>query len=229
MDHKMHEFIKTEGEVTYGILTLNDFKERVWRKVVIQDDYSYDKEKYASLRYIKDDMRWANESHGNIPRYAFVIKDDTLVAVSKIMQNGWDPKPEQPWGISFTEVMKEYRNKGYASKLMQIVFDWAKQNDANLHSTSYTKMGHIKLKPLKEKLSKEYGVEHNERNEKHGWHGDINKPARVKSIEDDYQDYIKSQEMMESFIESLRRPTNNDLITFITEGVKLIFPTHKYD
>lgn len=187
----MIDHIATENNIIYGILPYYDFIDKVWSKVGRDDEGFVDMKKHRTLRYFCGDLRnmFSNKDH----RYAFVVVDDEIVAISKLMQGGFDITEETPWSIPFTEVSDDFQGLGFARKLMDIVFKWAKVNNANLESTGYTKVGYLTLKPLKEKLSIQYGVNHNERNEKHGWTGDINKPAHVQKIEDDYQKFLKRE------------------------------------
>lgn len=157
----------------------------------------YKEDEYKSLRYFLDDLNYSIYNYSDV-LYAYVIKDGALIAVSKVMKTS-----SGQWAIAYTEVREDYRNQGYASKLMESLFDFAHKHNMDLVSTAYTKLGYIKLKPLTEKLAKKYNVNYIEKDEKHGWH-ELDKEAWNTNIENDYKEYLKSiNESIHSFLDSL--------------------------
>lgn len=58
--------------------------------------------------------------------------------------------------IQFLSVDPKEQNNGYASKLIKEIFEFASKNNYSLEASSYTDIGFEKLRPVFERLSKEY-------------------------------------------------------------------------
>lgn len=78
-----------------------------------------------------------------------------VVGLSELEQ---DPKNTQNFWIKFVSVDPVYQGKGYASKLLRQIFQFAKDNGYTLEPSYYSEQGLEKLKSVIEKLSTETGV-----------------------------------------------------------------------
>ena len=68
------------------------------------------------------------------------------------------PDKESAYWMTFLSVDPEYRGKGCASQLMKEVFRFAKERGFAIESSGYSPDGWKKLKPIQNRLAKEYGV-----------------------------------------------------------------------
>ena len=78
-----------------------------------------------------------------------------VVGLSELEQ---DPQDTQNFWIKFVSVDPTYQGKGYASKLLRQIFQFAKDNSYSLEPSFYSEQGLEKLKTVIEKLSVEMGV-----------------------------------------------------------------------
>ncbi len=87
--------------------------------------------------------------------FPVVYEAGKIVGLSELEQ---DPKDLENFWIKFVSVDPEYQNKGYASKLLRQIFQFAKDNGYSLKHSFYSEQGLEKLKNVIEKLSAEIGV-----------------------------------------------------------------------
>lgn len=87
--------------------------------------------------------------------FPIVYEADKVVGLSELEQ---DPKDAQNFWIKFVSIDQAYQDKGYASKLLRQIFQFAKDNGYTLEPSFYSKQGLEKLKNVIEKLSVETGV-----------------------------------------------------------------------
>lgn len=105
---------------------------------------------YFSTRDIADLAGPAPEQY-----YVAVCEGDTIAGLSKLEH---DPKNKQNIWIKFVSVDPLYQGRGYASKLLRQIFDFAKDGGYTLDPSMYSQQGLEKLKPVIERLSLETGV-----------------------------------------------------------------------
>ncbi|MEI7765645.1 MAG: GNAT family N-acetyltransferase [bacterium] len=85
-----------------------------------------------------------------------VIKiGDKIIGLSKLQK---DPYKDKNYWIQFLSIDPEYQEKGYASKLAEEIFRFAKQEGYSLETSSYTEIGFEKLKGLFNKLAEKYSI-----------------------------------------------------------------------
>ena len=85
-----------------------------------------------------------------------VIKiGDKIIGLSKLQK---DPYKDKNYWIQFLSIDPKYQEKGYASKLAEEIFRFAKQEGYSLETSSYTEIGYEKLKDLFNKLAEQYSV-----------------------------------------------------------------------
>lgn len=103
--------------------------------------------KYFNLRSVIDDM-------GN-RFYSLVKIGEKIIGLSELEN---DPYKEKNLWIKFLSIDPEYQDKGYASKLAEEIFHFAKQEGFTLEGSSYNDEGYKKLKPLLNRLANELSV-----------------------------------------------------------------------
>lgn len=87
--------------------------------------------------------------------FPVVCEAGKVVGLSELEQ---DPKDTQNFWIKFVSVDPAYQGKGYASKLLREIFQFAKDNGYTLELSFYSEQGLEKLKSVIETLSIETGV-----------------------------------------------------------------------
>lgn len=83
--------------------------------------------------------------------YPLIKINDIIVALSELEK---DPYKENNWWIKFLSVDPKYQNKGYARKLLDEMFNYAKNNNLSLENSIYSKEGEKKLKHILEEKIK---------------------------------------------------------------------------
>lgn len=101
-------------------------------------------------------MNFPFGGHGDV-KYSIAAADGHIVGIVKIWKSTYNNYPFH--SISYFKVADEYQNRGYASKIADEVFRFAKQNNLKLGVHDYTKDGNKKLKKLFNGKTEEYGVE----------------------------------------------------------------------
>jgi GNAT superfamily N-acetyltransferase len=119
---------------------------------------------------LPQDKRFLSEEEGGVFKYpplegiSFYEKDiffpilkvgDEIVGLSKLEK---DPYKNKNLWILFISIDPKYQNKGYASRLAEEIFRYAKKEGYSLETSSYTEIGYEKLKSLFNKLAEEYSV-----------------------------------------------------------------------
>ena len=87
--------------------------------------------------------------------YPIVEIAGEIVGLAKLAR---DPYKENNFWIKFVSVDKNYSNSGYASKLIEKIFQFAKENGYSLEPSVYSKEGLEKLKNVILRFAKETGV-----------------------------------------------------------------------
>jgi len=88
--------------------------------------------------------------------YPVIEMKNKIIGLSELEQN---PDDESNYWFKFISVDPEYQNKGYASMLIEKIFEFAKKNNYSLTLSRYSEEGLQKLKNTVEKLIQETGVE----------------------------------------------------------------------
>jgi len=88
--------------------------------------------------------------------YPVISVGDNIVGIGELKQN---PHNDKNFWIGHISIDPEYEGLGYASKLAKSIFAFAKEIGYSVETSSYSDVGFQKLKPLFNKLAKEYGVE----------------------------------------------------------------------
>lgn len=87
--------------------------------------------------------------------YSLIKESQKIVGLSELEKN---PYEENVMWIKFISIDPEYQEKGYASKLAEEIFRFAKENGISLETSSYSPEGHQKLKKIFKRLSEKYSV-----------------------------------------------------------------------
>lgn len=87
--------------------------------------------------------------------FPYIKEDGVVVALAKLMKGS---KGKNTLAISFVSVDPKYQGKGYASKLYDEIFRYAKEKNMSVASTPYSDDGHRQLKTLGSRYAEKYGV-----------------------------------------------------------------------
>jgi GNAT superfamily N-acetyltransferase len=143
--------------ITTEVLNTDDLVEIIYKgEHLPQDKRFLSTEEGGVFKYfsLKKDFGWYTEDKF----YPVVKVGDKIVGLSKLQK---DPqKSKKNLWIQFLSIDPEEEGKGYASKLARKIFEFAKENEYSLETSSYSSdKGFEKLRPLFERLAKEYGIE----------------------------------------------------------------------
>ena len=92
---------------------------------------------------------------GRENRFPVVKEGNKIVGLSELEKS---PYTDKTFWIQFLSVDPKYQNKGYASRLAEEIFRFAKQEGYSLEASSYTEVGYEKLKDLFNKMAQKYSV-----------------------------------------------------------------------
>ena len=87
--------------------------------------------------------------------YSLVKIDDKIVGLSELEKN---PNQENIFWIKFISIDPEYQGQGYASKLSEEIFRFAKKNGLTLEASIYNSEGYKKIKPILNRFASEFSV-----------------------------------------------------------------------
>ncbi len=87
--------------------------------------------------------------------YPIVEVDGVVAGLAKLRQSSDDPRV---FCISFVSVDPYYQGRGYVRLLAKEIVSFAKAHGITLKATSYSQVGHERLKPLASRLMKDYDV-----------------------------------------------------------------------
>ena len=90
-----------------------------------------------------------------VRQYSIVEVDGLTVGLSELEN---DPYREGNLWLKFISVDPKYQGKGYASRLTEEVFRYAKESGYTVQPSTYTKDGDKKLKRKIEEMSEKYSV-----------------------------------------------------------------------
>jgi len=103
--------------------------------------------------------------------YSIVKNNQEILALGELEK---DPHKANNYWIKFLSVDPKYRDRGYASRLAEEIFKFAKNKNISLQSSSYTSEGEERLKNLFNKLAKKFEVDFID-GERGVWLSDISK------------------------------------------------------
>lgn len=87
--------------------------------------------------------------------YPVIKIGDKIVGLSELLKDPFDKTNKNLW-IQFLSIDPKEQGNHYGSKLAKEIFDFARQNNYSLEASRYTEDGYTKMRPVFEKLSKEY-------------------------------------------------------------------------
>jgi len=87
--------------------------------------------------------------------YSIIKEASKVIGLSELEKI---PNQEKQYWIKFVSIDPKYQGKGLASKLVEEIFRFARQEGATLESSSYSSDGYDKLKPLFNKFAEEFSV-----------------------------------------------------------------------
>ena len=96
---------------------------------------------------------------GEIPQkfFPYVKKGETIVALAQLSESMYKKDDEEKvFSISFVSVDPKFQGKGYASKLLEEIFLFAKEHKIILQNSTYTEEGEEKLFNLIQRLREKY-------------------------------------------------------------------------
>lgn len=114
-------------------------------KIITNDEVAVFK--YLDLNHL------SNREYETI--YPVVEAEDKIVGISELQKS---PYEENVYWITFISVDPKYQGKGFASKLVEEIFKFAKENNVSLRNSRYTEQGDQKLRNKIHEYSEKYNV-----------------------------------------------------------------------
>jgi GNAT superfamily N-acetyltransferase len=145
LENKENELISTETLKTDELINLiykGDFLPQDDRFLRVEDGGVF---KYFNIRDL--------DLNRNEKFYPIVKIGEKIVGLSELLKDSYN---ENNLWIQFLSIDPKEQNKGYASKLIKEIFEFTSKNNYSLEASSYTDIGFEKLRPVFERLSKEY-------------------------------------------------------------------------
>jgi GNAT superfamily N-acetyltransferase len=118
-----------------------------------QDKRFLSTEKGGVFKYFE--LSNLNDMYSKDRFYPVIKLNDEIVALSEIEKNNLK---ENNYWIKFISVDPKYQNNGYATKLIENIFKFAKENNYSLETSIYSDEGIEKIKNIVDKFEKETGV-----------------------------------------------------------------------
>ncbi len=87
--------------------------------------------------------------------YPVVENENKIIGIAGL---GKDPYKEKNLWVKFVSVDPAYQNHGAASKLLEAIFTYAKENGYSLQTSRYTDVGILKLRKKVHELAQSMGV-----------------------------------------------------------------------
>ena len=115
-----------------------------------QDNRFLSTEKGGSFRFFElQDI----QNHKEDKFFPVIKIGEKIVGLSELLK---DPFNNKNLWIQFLSIDPKEQGNKYASMLSREIFDFAKKNGYTLEASHYTEDGFIKMRPVFERLSKEY-------------------------------------------------------------------------
>lgn len=144
-----------EIEPKVEIISSQGLIERIYQGDSIPKDERFlSFEKGGVFKYfdIEDLIYMFNKSN---KLYPVIELNNLIVGISELEQ---DPNDSNNFWIKFVSIDPRYQDNGYASLLIEKIFDFAKQNNYSLEPSFYSKQGLEKLKNVVDRKIEETGV-----------------------------------------------------------------------
>ena len=97
--------------------------------------------------------------------FPVVKKGDLIVGLAEVEKSPYKGQENVVW-VKFISIDPKYQGRGYASKLLDSIFRYAKDNNLVLEISVYSLEGWEKLKKKNKELAEKYGVKIIDREEK---------------------------------------------------------------
>jgi hypothetical protein len=131
-----------------------------------------------------DDYMYSND-----PLYFVLFGDEKIIGICKI---DIFKHEKADYTISYFSIDRKHRNNKLTKLIIETLFIWLKNNNKSLSSSSWTVPGNLKLRPLLNKMSKEFGVNFQDNNRKFDNENNYNKNL-INSLEMTDSEYKKFQ------------------------------------
>ena len=138
-----------------GVKKASELRELIYKDQPLPQDRRFldTKENGGVFKYFL--IKNIIDRHSSKRVYPYVELDGEIVGLAELEQ---DPNLDKNIWVKFVSIDPKYQGKGYGSQLMNEIFKYVKEEGYSLQPSRYSDDGLVKLKPLFEKLSKEYGV-----------------------------------------------------------------------
>lgn len=118
----------------------------------VQDKRFLPIDKGGSFEFFNPDILENDQMFRNERKFAIVEEENMIVALSKIINN---PRRKDSLMVTFISVDPLFRDKGYGSKLVKEIFNYAQSNNKTLEFSGYTEIGNLKIMPVVKRCSLE--------------------------------------------------------------------------
>ncbi len=124
-----------------------------------------DKTVYNRIRFFDSStFGWSQES--SVKPYFIVLQDgNKLIGLAKIGYYSYDCSHEKEYSLSFLSIDIDYRNKGLTRVMADKLFQFLKEQNMDLNTSSYTYVGKIKLQKILNETAAKWGVKFTDKKE----------------------------------------------------------------
>ena len=153
-----------EKIIETGVYDLDSFKKEILKDnpfmIEVKDSRFLPIDKGGVFKYFHYIEDFENNSYvtGEALKkfFPFIKINNEIVALSKLSERSTEYFKENTYAISFVSVDKKFQGKGYASKLLEEIFLFAKKHKIHLQNSSYSNEGEEKLYEVVQRLRKKY-------------------------------------------------------------------------
>ncbi len=154
---------KENLEFQTRVLSTDELKQFIYQgQSLPQDNRFLDKEKGGVFQYFEIQNLLTVSHNKNLLWYPVVQIGNTIVGISELEQ---DPYDENLFWLKSVDIDPLYQGKGLARKLLETIFDLAKNKKHNLLISLYSDEGSEKIQRIIKELSESKGVNIQENNE----------------------------------------------------------------
>ena len=163
MNMEYRKFEQREAFVESGIFTQDELKKYITEEnpffLKLKDTRFLPVKDGGVFKYFNyvDDLRdnaFAKEKFQLF--FPYIKEKDMIVALAKLTEAKEYYFKDNTFFISFVSVDPQFQGKGYASKLLEKIFQFAQEKNIHLQNSSYTDEGEEKLYDVVQRLREKY-------------------------------------------------------------------------
>ncbi|MFA4942845.1 MAG: GNAT family N-acetyltransferase [Patescibacteria group bacterium] len=156
MDFEKNNRAEKEPIIKTKTITAQDLKDYIYKGESLPQDERFlsTKEGGVFKYFALEDLIDFREKDDNF--YSVVEMDDKVVGLSGLKK---DPDREKNLWMMFVSIDPKYQGKGYSRKLVEEVFEFAKNNGCSLRPSMYSEEGEKRLKRIIQEFAEKTSVQ----------------------------------------------------------------------